>query len=198
MNVISHLGKPKLNYRATLLIIFLCVISCNALGVSLAAKQKYPFTLLTNDYGILNDQDLSFYLSYIHPAPHFPQRGEGYIYWQCFPRENISITLEDYGYFENDSRKGEDTLGNIEISAMVKPGVFHEYCIRKILPTKYLQDVFNQWRELMAKQKYVCLAGDFISRHEIVENGGKRDVSGWVFDRLKTKKGCISYFDGDC
>lgn len=197
MSIINHYRKPKINYRASL-IIFLCVISCNALGVSLAAKQKYPFTLLTDDYGILNDHDLSFYLSYIHTAPHFPKTvGEGYIYWQCFPRENVSITLEDYGYFEEDLGR-KDTIGNIEIRAMIKPGVFHEYCIRKVWTTQYFQGVFNQWRKLMAKQKYVCLAGDFISRQEIVENGTKRDVSGWFFERLKTKNGCVSYFDGSC
>src|SRR5471030_1725586 len=98
MSIINHYRKPKINYRASLFIIFLCAISCNALGVSLAAKQKYPFTLLTNDYGILNDHDLSFYLPDLYPAPSFPNKDSiYYIYCQCFPRENISVTLEDYG-----------------------------------------------------------------------------------------------------
>jgi hypothetical protein len=181
-----------------LLIIFLCAISCNALGVSLVAKQKYPFTLLTEDYGILNDHDLFFYLSYLRPASHFPRSGSGCIYWQCFPRENISITLEDYGYFENDSRKEDDTVGNIAISAMVKPGIFHHYLIERAWPVKEVKKGFNNWRRIMKREKYVCLAGSFISHSQPVENGIKRDISSWTFDRLKTKKGCVAYFDGDC
>lgn len=198
MSIINHLKKPKVNYRANLLIIFLCTVSCNALAVSLAVKQKYPFTLLTKDYDILNERDLSFYLPYLHPASHFPKTGSGCIYWQCFPRENISITLEDYGYFENDFRKGEDTLGNIEIRAMVKPGVFHDYLVERAWPVKEVQRGFNNWRRLMKGEKYVCLAGSYISHSQPVENGMKKEVASWTFERLKTKKGCVAYFDGDC
>ena len=41
----------------------------------MAAKQKYPFTLLTNDYGILNDHDLALYsyIRNINPAAFFEQ-----------------------------------------------------------------------------------------------------------------------------
>jgi hypothetical protein len=200
MSTIICYRKPKIKcWIASLLIIFLCVISCNTLGISLAAKQKYPFTLLTNDYGILNDHDLSFYLSYLHPAP-FPPKKEatGCIYWQCFPRENISITLEDYGYFENDFRKGKDTLGNIEISAMVKPGVFHNYLIERAWPVNEVHKGFNNWRKLMKGEKYVCLAGGFVSHSQPVENGIKRNIFSWSFERLKTKKGCVAYFDNNC
>ena len=199
MTVTNNYKKPKVKYWTSWLIVLLFSVSCNAVGISLAAKQKYPFTLLTNDYGILNDHDLSFYLPYLYPAPSFPNKDSiYYIYWQCFPRENISITLEDYGYFEDDFRKGEDTVGNIEISAMVKPGVFHHYLIERAWPVKEVQQGFNNWRRLMKGEKYVCLAGMFISHSQPVENGIKRDISSWTFDRLKTKKGCVAYFERNC
>jgi hypothetical protein len=198
MTVTKNYKKPKIKYWTSWLIILFFSISCNAAGISLAAKQKYPFTLLTKDYGILNDHDLSFYLPYLYPAPFPPRKGTDYIYWQCFPRENISITLEDYGYFEDDFRKGEDTVGNIEISAMVKPGVFHHYLIERAWPVKEVQQGFNNWRRLMKGEQYVCLAGIFISHSQPVENGIKRDVSSWAFQRLKTKKGCVAYFERNC
>jgi hypothetical protein len=33
---------------------------------------------------------------------------------------------------------------------------------------------------------------------KVNENGKFIIVHGWVWDRLKTKKGCSSYFEGDC
>lgn len=197
MIVTNNYKKPKVNW-ASWLIILLFSISCNAEEISLVEKQKYPFTLLTNDHGILNDHDLFFYLPYLYPAPFLPKKGSDYIYWQCFPRKNISITLEDYGYFENDFRKGNDTLGNIEINTMVKPGVFHRYLIERAWPVKEVQKGFNNWRRLMNGERYVCLAGIFISHSKSVENGIKKDVSSWAFQRIKTKKGCVSYFDRNC
>lgn len=196
MSIINHCRKLKINYRVSLFIIFLCAISCNALGVSLAAKQKYPFTLLTNDYGILNDHDLSFYLSYMHPASHFPKRGSNCIYWQCFPRENISITLEDYGEFVEEFKK--DTVGELNIEVMAKPGVFHHYCLRRAWVVNDLQKEFIHWRKLMHKEKYVCLAGEFVDRTQTIENGTKNDVSLWGFEQLKTKKGCVGYLGSSC
>lgn len=198
MAIINNYRKLKINQWASLLIVFLCSISCNALGISLAAKQKYPFTLLTNDYSILNEYDLSFYLSYLRPAPFFPKKeAMGYIYWQCFPRENISITLEDYGDFVKEFGK-EDTVGQLEIKAIVKPGVFHEYIMKNLDFVKDFQKQFNSWRKLMKGEKYVCLAGSFISRSQSTENGINQDVSSWTFERLKTKKGCVAYLNSDC
>lgn len=196
MSIINHLRKLKVNYWANLLIIFLCIISCSAFGLSLAAKQQYPFTLLTNDYGILDDHDLSFYLSYRYPASHFPKRGSSCIYWQCFPRENISVTLEDYGYFVEEFKK--DTVGELKIEVMVKPGVFHHYCLRRAWAVNDLQKEFAHWHKLMNKERYVCLAGDFVVRTQTVENGTKSDVSLWGFERLKTKKGCVGYLGSSC
>lgn len=95
MNVINHYRKLKVNCLVSLVIIFLCGISCNALGVSLAAKQKYPFTLLTDDYGILNEHDLSFYIPYLYPAPCFLKEGSSYIYWQCFPPPDGKMRATD-------------------------------------------------------------------------------------------------------
>lgn len=187
-----------MKYLASIMIIFLCGISCNALSVTLAAKQKYPFPLLTKDYDILNEHDLALYsyIRNINPAP-FTGKFSGLNYWQCFPRENISITLEDNGYFAEEFGK-KDTIGDLEIRAMIKPGVFHEYGMRRAWPTEDFQQVFNHWRKLMDKEKYVCLAGHFVNRSQTIENGVKRDIYGWIFDRLKTKKGCVAYLDNNC
>jgi hypothetical protein len=187
-----------MKYLSSIMIIILCGISCNALSISLAAKQKYPFPLLTEDYGILNEHDLALY-SYIYnvnPRP-FTGKPSGLNYWQCFPRENISITLEDMGYSSEDF-SWKDTASDLEISGMVRPGVFHEYGMRRAWPVRDFQKQFNSWRRLMKGEKYVCLAGHFVNYSEPSDYGVKRKVYGWIFDRLKTKKGCVAYLNSDC
>jgi hypothetical protein len=139
---------------------------------------------------------IMIYLSYMHPASHFPKRGSSYIYWQCFPRKNISVTLEDYGEFVEEFKK--DTVGELNIEVMAKPGVFHHYCLRRAWPIKDLQKEFTHWHKLMNKERYVCLAGEFVVRTQTIENGTKNDVSLWGFERLKTKKGCVGYLGSSC
>ncbi len=52
---------------------------------------------------------------------------------------------------------------------------------------------FNKWRKIMKGEKYVCLAGDFVNFEHKKENGIERDVYNWIFEKIKTKKGCDSY-----
>lgn len=187
-----------MNHLSGIMIIALYAISCNAFGVSLEAKQKYPFPLLTEDYGILNEHDLALYsyIRNINPEP-FTGKHSGLNYWQCFPRENISITLEDMGYSSEDF-DWKDTVADLEIRGMVKPGVFHEYGMRRAWPVEDFQKQFNSWRRLMKGEKYVCLAGHFVDYSEPSDYGVKRKVYGWILDRLKTKKGCVAYLNSNC
>jgi hypothetical protein len=55
---------------------------------------------------------------------------------------------------------------------------------------KSFHAVFNLFERLMKKEKYVCLAGDFISvEEESTELGKKIKTYWWIFKNLKTKKG---------
>lgn len=88
-------------------IIFILVIwlvfPFDASAVSVLAKQRYPYPLLTNDYGILDDIDLAAYTWGLKPRSFTPNEVSGrYTYWQCFPRECISIVLEDTGLSSSD------------------------------------------------------------------------------------------------
>lgn len=55
----------------------------------------------------------------------------------------------------------------------------------------------DQWHTLMKKEKYVCLAGSFGEVTPKTVNGKTLLVYGWIYDKLKTKKGCSAYWD-DC
>lgn len=179
-------------------IILLFSLSLKVWCLSLASKQKYPYGLLTDDYGILTENDLAIYTLNSNSEPFSDKQNSGaYNYWQCFPRDHVSISFEDMGY-SSENIGWKDTLAEMKITVWIKPGVFHEYEMRRTWAvTDSLKD-FTHWHHLMKGEKYVCLAGHFVSREHHIEKGVKTEVYGWIFDKIKTKKGCASYFEGDC
>lgn len=86
------------------------------------------------------------------------------------------------------------TVADLTIQVWVNKNLVHEYEIRKRLTVVDLEQRFNTWRKIMKGAKYVCLAGDFVGYEHKKENGIERDVYGWIFEKIKTKKGCDSYF----
>lgn len=186
-----------MSLRIFLTLPLLLILFNQAWCISLTAKKKYPYQLLTDDYGILNENDLAAYASRIKSVP-FTGKELGRHYWQCFPRNHIAMTLEDFGY-SSENFGWEDTIADLKITALVKPGIFHEYTMRAVMPVKIYEKNFHHWRNLMNGAKYVCLAGESGTREIKVGNDGvTREIYSWTFDRIKTKKGCDSYFDGDC
>ena len=50
----------------------------------------------------------------------------------------------------------------------------------------------------MKGQQYVCIGGAFTGTLKKLENGKEITEYGWIFENLKTKRGCDSYFSGWC
>ena len=183
--------------KTIFILILLCFFSFKVGAINAVIKQKYPYSVLTNDYEILNEVDLDSYKDGVKPPPSLPKEGFGYIYWQCFPRDHVSINLEDMGYSSEDIGRDEN-YGDLKITVFSKSGVFHEYVTRKMWPISSYEEKFNLWIKLMKGEKYVCLAGSFIYREDRVVRGQEQQIYSWVFEKIKTKKGCDSYFEGGC
>lgn len=184
----------KKKFWFLLITLFFLTISMQAEAVSELAKKKYPYILITEDYGILNENDLaSCTWGRGKPGPAFTKQGGNTDYWQCFPRNQISVTLKDSG--ESPEECKGTTIAHLSLQILEPSGVVHEYQMRRGLNLETFHKDFNRWEKLMKKEKYVCLAGDFVSiENEFAPNGEKRKVYGWIFDKLKTNKGCASYF----
>ncbi len=54
------------------------------------------------------------------------EQGTDYNYWQCFPRDHVALTLEDFGYSSEDIG-GIDNYGYLYIKARSKNFISHEY-----------------------------------------------------------------------
>ena len=172
--------------KTKILLLFLLILSSKAFSISLAAKKKYPYPLLTNDYGILNEQDLARYAYGIPPRPFNLKDSGAYNYWQCFPRNKVSITLTDFCCSTEDVG-WKDTISE-KIRIYVTPTIIHEYQMRR--PWPFSEDLprFKLWHKLMSDQKYVCFAGSFGDKKVVIEEAIPREIYYWTFEKLKTKK----------
>lgn len=155
-------------------------------------KKKYSLLLLTNDYGILKEADLARYQNKMN-YEKFSAKHSGLVYWQCFRRDKIEITLTDMGYTAEEFEK-TDTISDILLTAYEKPGVKHTYVMRRAYPISAYHEIFMQWEKLMKGEKYVCLAGQFINHEEKTNDGVMIKENYWTYDKMKTKKGSNSYF----
>ena len=179
---------------ATSVVLIWLITALNACALSITAKEKYPYPLLTEDHDILNENDLGAFTWGFKPRLFTTEESSGqYNYWQCFPREQVKVSLEDIGYSSTELG-WKNNVAYLKINVMTDKGIIHAYEMRANWSIKDSQKRFNKWLGLMKGEKYVCLAGEFVRREHVVR-GIFREEYGWVFEKLKTKKGCDSYFD---
>lgn len=147
-------------------------------------KEKYPHGLLTDDYGILNIDDLAINTCDGEPSLY----GTGnlaYQYWQCFPTKDVSFECDEGDY---DSSYGE-------VTAIMAFKIFHkkekiEYISRRGFEFSSCKEYGKDLERAMNGEDYICFSGEDGATHE--------ETHYWVFDRFKTKKECVSYFHGGC
>lgn len=179
---------------ASLFLILCFVTSLKVNAIPIEIKKKYPYPLLTDDYDILNENDIAAYTWGLKPRSFTTEGPSGeYTYWQCFPRESIEVILRDTG--QTASEFGKDNIADLQIRVQVKPGLIHQYDMRARWGVTNFEKRFNKWRKIMKNENYVCLAGSFTSLEHKLENGRAQEIYQWTFEKMKTKNGCDSYFD---
>lgn len=173
-------------FLALFLFILFCLPSSDGYGRT--KFKNYPHGLLTDDYGVLTEDDLWINTVIGIPSP-FSDTSTGYQYWQCFKHSHIKLRCIDLGVDDDNV-----LLGDFEIS--VDTGkVLHEYGGRRGYDIQVCKDRLKVWQTLINGQYAVCFSGYAVSS-QAPRNG--RRTQTWIFGRLKTKAGCSSYFEGDC
>ncbi len=165
-------------------------ISLRVEAIDDIGKKKYPDQLLTDDYGILDENDVGQYAWGISSSPFSEsEKGLGARYWQCFPVSVISFHCKDEGYDDEDRAE----LYDFSIKAQVNKDNVQKYSRAHLIEKKYCEEIIASWRKIMRGQKYVCLGGSFIYHKEIKDQDRKVQIFTWNFDKIKTKIGCDSY-----
>lgn len=183
-----------------ILAIFLFPLTAQALSAVL--KQKYPHTVLTDDYGILNEIDLHGELDGVKYPPLFSTKTKGYFYWQCFPRDSVTLALEDLGDSpeddpESDIKYNGENNAKLTIYALGKHGILHKYIMWSHFPVSLTENRFNAYINLMRGEKYICIEGSYLEKEERKIVGEietrRQKIYYWGFEKIKTIKGCEAY-----
>lgn len=171
--------------------VLLCLIlPCLSSGDSL--QKKYPYARLTPDYGILSEEDLLISEQDADPTP-LSQNSQAYPYWQCFLTSQIEFACPD---LEKDD--GGTPMSDILIKVKSNKQ-YEEFSGRHAVPLSTCQKEYvEKWNHLTHGEKYTCVAGISMNSEAKNINGKKITSRTWTYDRLKTKKGCVSYFEGEC
>ena len=186
-----------------LVILCSCIFSLTTNAMNIALKQKYPNTVLTNDYGILNEIDLDSHLDGVKHPPKFSKKSKVFIYWQCFPRNSVRVTLQDLGYSpedddESDIKYNGENEAALTIYASRDDHVVHKYIVWGRLPVSLAENKFNEYLKIMKNERYVCLAGSYTENQTQIVKGIKQQINEWAFVKMKTHKGCIAYHKDGC
>ncbi len=118
-------------------------------------RKEFPYGLLTNDFGILNKQDLRTNTCIAGPIP-FSEDNQisPYPYWQCFEIKNTKMTCERGKY---DSHE-EVVMSMLVVSAM-RNGELHEFISRRPIPLWSCRLYRKDWLKLTRNEPYICVSG---------------------------------------
>lgn len=173
--------------------IFLLIVPLKLFAINADTLKKYPYQLLTNDYGILNEANLKRYTYEVNVEP-FTGKFNGLDYWQCYPTKNVMVWYEK----QPDDPYEKTKRGDAHITVRITPEVTHDYETRRSFSSEYAKEKVSTWKKLLKSQKYACIGGTYVSTHKKIKYGREITEHGWIFENLKTKKGCDSYFSGWC
>lgn len=180
--------------KTTLKNLLLCLASIYSF--SCASQTKYKISelsrknaVLTESYGILNQDDIDIY-AWIWSYDRF-HNSAGIEYWTCHPAASVAkLTCRDFGY---DSDQKEHNA-ELEIDIHDR-GKVHEITGRRAIDIVACKKIVADIRNLLKGESHFC-AG-LIYNHEDKDEAGRPRFS-WVYDKFKTKRGCVSYFQGYC
>ncbi len=155
-------------------------------------KEVYPFGLIGDDYGILNEEDLAINTCNVTQSVPFSLDGDTvFPYWRCYSTKDASLRCDDPDYDEDE--KSMMVILVLEIRS--KKDGSHDYLPRRAIrleSCKYFQERFNKMTQ---DESHFCVSGEFWEKHS-----GDTETAEmiWSFDKFKTKKGCVSYFSDEC
>lgn len=158
-------------------------------------QRDQPYGLLTPDYNILSQDDLSMdlWLQGKVGDVSFTEKMGGRIYWQCFPIKEVHPKYE--AWVDADSHLTSENMCDLEIAVQHK-GIRHVYGGRRAYGIEYCTDFMKNFKRLTKGQEYICLNGDYVvfDQEESVDSA----THVWMWNKMKTRIGCHANYLSDC
>lgn len=153
-------------------------------------KARYPYGLIGDDYGVLTEEDLAVNTcNALELTPFSGDKNMAYPYWQCFPLKDAKMECSSMGY---DSAVKKE-MGYLEINAHNENGI-QSYLARDARDMRECRSYLRDWKQKVRNEQYVCISGSYGAFSSIKDN---HKETGWVLDKFKTRKGCVST-GGEC
>lgn len=183
--------RQKIINRSSLLLVSLISVLAFASSNNhlVGLKAKYPYGLLGDDHGILVENDLAINACIAEPKLFNADNDDyhPYEYWQCFESKTISFRCDSNGVPD----RHEGVKGLLVAKASINH-LQHEYFERRLWPIKDCKDFLKDAKALLKGVRFACISGSFLETEK--DHLGNK-VTSWVFERVKTKKGCEGH---DC
>ncbi len=170
-----------MNFKGYLFILIILFISL--INFSRVFGFSSSYALLTEDFGVLNEQDFILKEGEAPPGPIIGNYS-AFKVWQCFSTENAEyhISCNDY------------TEPNLVV---ISSDQLHDFYFRRRFEDyEDCLEVITQWKKLITSEDAFCVKGYF-SGTETIPNSEEKKFF-WTIDRIKSSKGCWSYFWGGC
>lgn len=146
-------------------------------------RSRYPYGLIGDDYGLLTVEDLAVNTCNGEPTP-FEEENGAYPYWQCFSLKKAKLRCQNASYDPSIKK----VLGYTFIEAKNENGL-QSYLARDARDIRFCKEFLRDWKRITRREKFVCVAGTF-ARIQPVKDGHQE--TDWVFEKFKTRKGCVS------
>jgi hypothetical protein len=176
-------------------IFFSLIIKINVVSANDSIQSLYPNRLLTDSYGIVTDIDLAYDNSRRDSIPYNPNKFSSALYWQCFPINEVKLKYRTWPEDNPENPKQKPVI-ICDLNYIVNHDRETQvYSGRRAYPVSYCRSIFKDWQRITKGQKIVCLDGQ---GGEYVNERSGQKIKSWTWDKIKTKKGCYSYFEGEC
>jgi hypothetical protein len=145
-------------------------------------KSKFPYGLLSDDYGILTINDLALNACHIKPTPFVPGVIHPYEYWLCFKSKTVSAACED-----THSSNEDGHIGWVRVKAQ-DDQLTYDFTKPRPWAIRMCRDFVKSLKNLIRGTSHTCISASYISKEEINEKGQRERLG--ELNRLKTRKGC--------
>lgn len=172
-----------MKYKFLLTGLILLVYGCKTSGVKPTDHNTYVETV-NPDYGILSITERT-------------RSGLLPLMWRCFPIKDMEVRYRTWPFTDPmDSKKIIETMCDFEIWVNSKPfqNIYHG---RRGKPESYCKNFRTAWEKLTKSEEYICMDGETLTKGEPEEDkNNKKMIMSWTWDKIKTKKGCYSFWNG--
>ena len=167
------------------------------LGFALAKDEPKTrhFALLTEDHGLLTYDDLERGKKIALPSAFNRNTYSPFPYWQCFSSSTIRFKCQ-LGGLTDEARPAACFFIIASEGAHIA-----KYFFRRCWEPDSCSYWRKELRDLLKREKYVCLSGAYIDEGNIEKKGSMKGSpaittlrSNWLFHGLKVKKGSWFYF----